>query len=285
MNPLFIPELFYQIATNLDDKEKIFLTSCSKVTHSFKSLLILDLAYNLEEINDKWHVKNIIIGEFSLENKIKELIKDLIPKSIVVNSKYVKFVSNNTNIKLFHNKKIIKKLISCEYPYLAMKIMLNNDESINNINEQLIEASRRGYSCIIKLLINLGADISIYDNRAIIAASHYGHLDTVKLLIDSGADICAQDNQAIFNASYEGHLSVVKLLIDSGANIHAQNNQAIIFASWKGHLSVVKLLVESGANIHAQNNQAIIYASEEGHLSIVKLLIESGANIRVPARR
>ena len=76
----------------------------------------------MEEINDKWQVKNIIIKDFSLENKIKELIKDLIPKSIKVNSKYVKFVSNNTNIKLFYNEKLIKKLIINACPYFIISI-------------------------------------------------------------------------------------------------------------------------------------------------------------------
>ena len=65
--------------------------------HNFKSLLILDSEYNLEKINDKWYVKNI-------------LIKDLIFESIVAKLKYVKCISNNTNIKLFYDKKIIKNL-------------------------------------------------------------------------------------------------------------------------------------------------------------------------------
>ena len=141
MNPILIPELFCLISANLNDKEKIFLISCSKVTSNFKSLLILNSRYDLKEINDKFYAKNITIKEFSPEGKIRELIKNLIPESIIVHSKYVKFISNNTNIKLFHDKEIIKKIISYEsdkdkiHSYLAMKIMLNNDGSIKNINK------------------------------------------------------------------------------------------------------------------------------------------------------
>ena len=189
MNILTFPELFCLISINLSDKEKIFLASCSKIIHNFKSLLILDSEYNLEEINNKWRVRNILIKDFSLENEIKELIKDLIPESILVNSNYVKFISYNTNIKLFYGKDIIKKLIFYGYPYLAMKIMLDNDESIININYQFIIASWHGYLDIVKLLINLGANIHAQNNQAITEASWLGHLSVVKLLIESGADI------------------------------------------------------------------------------------------------
>ena len=135
MNLLSFPELFYLTSINLNDKEKISLTLSSKIIHNFKSLIKLDLEYNLE-ICDKWFVKNIIIREFTLENKIKELIENTILESITVNSKYVKFISNNTNIKLFHNEEIIEKLVSYGCSYLVMKIMLNNNESIRNINSQ-----------------------------------------------------------------------------------------------------------------------------------------------------
>ena len=135
MNIAIFPELFSLISTNLNDKEKIFLISCSKITYNLKSLIKLDLEYNLEEINDKWHAKNIIIKKFTLESKIRELIENLIPESIMVNSIYVKFISNNTNIKLFHNVEIVKKIIlygpGCSY--LVTKIILNNREFIENL--------------------------------------------------------------------------------------------------------------------------------------------------------
>ena len=47
-----LPELFYQISTNLNDKEKVFLTLCSKTVHRWKSLIKLDLEYDLDKINN-----------------------------------------------------------------------------------------------------------------------------------------------------------------------------------------------------------------------------------------
>ena len=146
------------------------------------------MEYNLE-IHNTWYVKNIIVKEFTLESKIKELLENIIPESIIMNSLYVKFVSNNVNIKLFYNEEIIEKIVSYECSYLTMKIMLNNNESIDNINEQFIKASICGYLFVIKLLIELGADIHVQNNRSIICASLEGHLSIVELLIKSGANI------------------------------------------------------------------------------------------------
>ena len=146
MNILTFPELFNLTSTSLNDKEKIFLASCSKMTYNFKSLIILDSEYYLEEIHNKWHVRNIIIKNFSLESKIKELIENSVHESIIVYSGYVKFISNDTNIKLFYNKNIIEKIISYDCHYMVMKIMLNN---------QFIEVSKWNYFNVIKLLIDL----------------------------------------------------------------------------------------------------------------------------------
>ena len=275
MDLLFLPELFYQITTNLNDKEKIFLTSCSKMIYNSKSLLILDSKYNLEEINNKWRAKNIIIESFELESKIKELIEDLIPESIIINSQYVKFISNNTNIKLVRNEEIIKKLVLHECPrqkvdifrssagtYLIMKIMLNNDgpqkleqlfrplrESIVNINIQFHKSLLYGYSDVMKLLIDLGGSIYIPE---IVRNSFCSHLSTIKLLMEFGADIHAQDNRVIINASYCGPLNIIKLLTDSGAHIHYQSNQEIIYASYCGHLTSVRLLIKLHADVRIE---------------------------------
>ena len=242
MSQLFFPELFCQIVINLNDKEKIFLTSCSKILHNSKSLFILDSEYNLEEINNKWRVKNILIKNFSLKNKIKKLIRDLITESITVNSEYVRFISHNVNIKLFHNEEIIKKIVRCGNSYLAMKIMLNNNGSIDNLNRQFQRSARCGYLAVVKLLINLGADIHSNNDIAIITASYGGYLDIVKLLIELRVNINVHDSIALIDACRQGHLSVVKLLVESGANIHARNNLALRYAEINRYSDMIKLL-------------------------------------------
>ena len=289
---LFLPELFYQITTNLNDKEKIFLTSCSKITYNSKSLLILDLEYDIKELK-LFRAKNIIINDYSLEAEIKELIKDLIPESIIVNHKYVKFVSNDINVKLLF---CVGKIVSYGFNYLAMKIMLNNGDSKTNINEQLVVSSRLGYIEIVKLLIDLGADIEYcrdfdedsidgetFEYNPIIAAANNNNIEIVQLLINLGANVKSHDNEAINCASEKGHLEIVKLLIESGAT--TKGNASIIRASHNGHYKIVKLLIESGFGSQVRYNRAIVSACENGHLEIAKLLIELGADIKTQRNR
>ena len=252
MNLLLIPELFFLTATNLSDKEKVFLASCSKIIYNYKSLLKFEQEYNLREIYNGWCItctKNIIINEFCEphEEIIKKLLKNLNKQSVIANYPYVNFCSLDINIKLFYNRKIIQIIISYGYHYLAMKMMLNNNgpqklkqlfrplrESIVNINYQFINASRYGYLEVIKLLIEKGANIRTQNNQAIIEASEHGHLEIIDLLIKNGIDIRTQNNQAIVNASKGGYLEIVKLLINYGADVCALNNQAIILASENG---------------------------------------------------
>ena len=180
MNILTLPELFSLISINLNDKEKIFLTSCSKIIHNFKSLIILDSEYNLEEIYNKWNAKNIIIKDFSLEDKIKELIKNAIQESIVSYLQYAEFISNNINIKLFYNQETIEKIISYGCHYMVIKIILNNGESIEKISNQFrLKKSEECFLYIIKEFIDMGADIYTKDNYGIVWNANKAYLSVV----------------------------------------------------------------------------------------------------------
>ena len=110
MNLLIIPELFCFVSTNLSDKKKIFLISCSKIIYNYKLLLKLNQEYNLKNIYNKWYIsctKKIIIDIYpeSHEEKIKELLKNLISESIIIKLTYVNFISSDINVKLIADKK------------------------------------------------------------------------------------------------------------------------------------------------------------------------------------
>ena len=103
---------------------------------------------------------------------------------------------------------------------LLMSLTVNNVDFINyndkkNMNKIFREASRRGYSEVIKKTINNHRiDPSSDDNYAIREASKYGHLKVVKeLLKDPRVNPAADDNYAIMRASRNGHTNIVKLLL------------------------------------------------------------------------
>ena len=295
---LIIHELFFSTIQNLSDKEKISFISCSKNLYDFRFLLKFNLSYPLYIIYDCWcipNVKNIIIDkpvESPLyEAKFVELMENF--SLTITKSNYMKWTcgsssnidkksilsrtSNGIKITLFYNIKHVEIAVCHQYHYLAMRMMIKNDNSIVNINEKFIDSVELNYVEVAKLLISIGANICTQNNAAIIWSSSIGDLHMVQLLIDLGANVNAQGDLPIVFAAGRGHYSVVKLLIENGANIGGPHHMAIEIAAKNGHYSIVKLLIDNGANV--KKNHALQSASLKGHISIVKLLIDSGANI------
>ncbi|MCK5605114.1 ankyrin repeat domain-containing protein [Candidatus Pacearchaeota archaeon] len=99
-----------------------------------------------------------------------------------------------------------------------------------------------------------------------------GNVDMVKLLLDNGADVESFDNRAIRWASQSGRYEVVKLLIKYGANIHSSNNSALKDASYYGHYEVVKLLLDNGDDAHFYYKTELRLAKKSSHDDVVELL-------------
>lgn len=283
---LTIHELFFSITQNLSDKEKISLMSCSKNLYDFRFLLKFNLSYSLDIIYNCWcmpNIKNIIIDKFiespTYKIKFAELMENY--SSIITNHIYMKWISNGVKITFFYNIKYIEMAVYHQVHYMAMKMIIKNDYSIENLNEKFIDSLEMGYMEVAKLFISIGADIHTQNDSAIIWASSMGDLHMVQLLIDLGLDIETQDNLSVILAARRGHYSIVKLLIENGVSIKKTYNRAIGVAAENGHYSVVKLLIDNGASV--KDNRALISASVKGHISIVRLLIDSGANIHCMA--
>ncbi len=107
------------------------------------------------------------------------------------------------------------------------------------------------------------------DYYPICYAAEKGYSEIVKLLIEAGADVTANNNYAIKKAAANGYIEVVELLIEAGADVTANNNYAIKKAAANGYIEVVELLIEAGADV----NEAICAAVEEGNIEIAKRLI------------
>ena len=130
--------------------------------------------------------------------------------------------------------------------------------------------------------LNRGADIHEDNDYALRSASEKGYSDVVRLLLQAGADVHAPDyggpDASLRLTSSHGHPAVVKILLEAGADVHAVDDFALRLASRYGYLETVKMLLEAGADVHADDDYALEMASVNGYSEIIKILLEAGAS-------
>ena len=69
-----------------------------------------------------------------------------------------------------------------------------------------------------------------------------GNLDMVKLLIDNGANVRLYDNYALKLSIDNGHYEVVKLLLDNGADVYAYYDDIALWRVSDRHNKITDLL-------------------------------------------
>jgi ankyrin repeat protein len=162
------------------------------------------------------------------------------------------------------------------------------------VDDQLMEASKRGDMRLVKTTLEKGAAVNAVDKggaTALIHAADRGHVKVVGLLLEKGADVNAKDKGGwtalmwAATGSSSRRTEMVKLLIAKGAEVNAKDQTgatALMGCSRQGNLRAVKLLLEKGTDVNAKDREgasALIEASTNGHLDIVKLLLEKGADV------
>lgn len=131
-----------------------------------------------------------------------------------------------------------------------------------NINEYdssgdapLVMAAYKGYTEIVRLLLEAGADVTVVDPgmkaTALHAASYAGRTEAAKLLVQYGIDIDKQGPYngytALHDAIWQNNVDVARVLIDAGANLHLKNHDGqtpLDFARSKHHNEIVKMIEE-----------------------------------------
>ena len=121
-------------------------------------------------------------------------------------------------------------------------------------------------------------------NHFLTSATFYGFSDIVKLFLDNGADVSVCDDESLTLASENGDLKTVKLLLDHGADIHAQNEKALEFPCLREpdsketrnakKASIIRLLLAYGANMNTLNTRD----QEEYHQLLAEYPEEPGKN-------
>ena len=86
-------------------------------------------------------------------------------------------------------------------------------------------------------------------NEDLIEAAKRGDLQEVSHLLDKGADVNAKNNEgasALFLAALKGHIEIVHALLDKGADVNAKSNKggtALMVASLNGYGEIVQALL------------------------------------------
>lgn len=147
----------------------------------------------------------------------------------------------------------------------------------------------KGYSCIVKKLLENGADTWIAaDNgaTALLLSCQNGHLSITTLLVRAGADLGATDCLGftpLHMASREGHHHVILPLIEAGANVNRAlgDGQTPLFtAAHRGDADAVRVLLRAKANallprmIKRREILPLDVAAYHGHVEVVRELLQ-----------
>ena len=151
----------------------------------------------------------------------------------------------------------------------------------------LLWASDKGYSSVVSILLDNGADvnsIATWRATALMLSARTGCFDTVKTLLTANANVnSVSDNgwTALIIASDKGHSEVVSLLLEYGADVNAKgigDKTPLMYAvdNYLGNGIIVGDLLSKGADVNAQNNEgetALILAVQKGNMKIIRILL------------
>ncbi|KAF3312506.1 hypothetical protein TWF173_007116 [Orbilia oligospora] len=152
-------------------------------------------------------------------------------------------------------------------------------------------AAEKGHEAVVRLLINVGAEIETKDSEGLTPLSwavKKGHQAVLQLLINAGAETETKNiygQTPLSWAAEKGHEAVVRLLIDAGAEIETKDiygQTPLLRAVENGDKEMVKLLLDAKAEIETKNSKgltALSLASRGGYEAIVQLLLDAGAEI------
>jgi ankyrin repeat protein len=159
--------------------------------------------------------------------------------------------------------------------------------------QQLLGASIKGDEKLAKRLLEQGVDVDARDvdgGTSLQWAAWYGYSGIVSILLDYGADVNAADHtsgrRALHEAAEHGHLETLKLLLVRGAEVDARDRWSwtpLHRAATQGGWRVVEVLLQHGADVNAKTSDRkgpLDLARQTGQLETIPLLLQHGANLR-----
>jgi ankyrin repeat protein len=129
----------------------------------------------------------------------------------------------------------------------------------------LMEAVKSNDVARVKELVQKGVNVNTLDmngDAPLIQAAYEGYTEIVKLLLEAGADVSAIDPgmkaTALHAAAYAGRTGAAQLLIAYQIEIDKQGPYngytALHDAIWQNHVETAKVIIEAGANLSLKSH-------------------------------
>ncbi|KAF8542347.1 ankyrin repeat-containing domain protein, partial [Trichophaea hybrida] len=151
-------------------------------------------------------------------------------------------------------------------------------------------AAAKGYTDIIKLLLERGADIEVTSDEnktALYLAVEANLKNIVEQLLDHRADPTRRKSgqNALHLAAAEGYTDIIKLLLERDADIEAtsdENKTALYLAAYGEHAESISALIDGGAltDKRDQDGRTLLYWSYgySDSADALKTLLAKGVN-------
>jgi quinoprotein dehydrogenase-associated probable ABC transporter substrate-binding protein len=188
-----------------------------------------------------------------------------------------------------------------------VKFLVSKGADVNKPDSQgwtpLQSAARQRRDEMIKLLIDLGADVNLGDPKPLVAAVMRDHVPSIKVLLEHGAEINKPGQEgfrpmplAIAESKYEA----AKALMEAGADVNAlsgaddltplmiaagQTNPAegaMFVPGSTRPTDIARGLLDHGANVNEQSKNgvtALMIAATHNNSPMIGLLIDAGADV------
>lgn len=162
----------------------------------------------------------------------------------------------------------------------------------------LLWAAWRGHESLVRLLLDMGADIDMQHaedkKTALHKAVWYEHEAVLRVLLDKGANIHAKASHGytvlhlVAIGTRNSSEAIARLLLDRGADPDVQDERKVtplhlvVQQTGAGLVTIAKLFLEKGAKRNARNGSGdtpLHHATRFGRKEMVSLLLEKGADI------
>ena len=157
----------------------------------------------------------------------------------------------------------------------------------SNIEKALIDASKKGHTDYVRLLLEFKPNLESVDEvgeTAVTKAAGNQHTETLETLLEAGAQVdpelgCQNSKSPLMSAAFGGNADHVKIILDRKAwidRVNGNKETALWFAAHSGNIRCLQILLEAGADASLASITGTPLMAATCDLMCLKALLEHG---------